>query len=459
MNDRSLPSQDLPTYYDPSSDSDSDSSCSNPPPPLTTNRGNKLKASSRHVRRGRLGAYPHTDTGFTSPSSKRRKTLDGTLSPRSGFAVAPNLHLLRPEASLLAPAVLPPPPQTPLDLLLSSSLQHTLGNKNAVFRTLGMSATGLIEQEGALIGNLRRVCAGLRGEGFEWRWEGDEARELARKRERAEEEREEDEQERKREHERDEIRRRRELSEQRREDEARAEQQRRDDEAAELERARLAHEAQLAAAAEAARLAEAEAAAAAEATNTDADADTLPEANGAVTSNGIEPPVPNGTANGVEGGDVEGDSLLVTGALPPLPAELPPLPNGDGGMLGDDLGFDSLDEPLTRRRSGRVASRAHEPRQRSSSTSSSSSESSEPLARGGPSTVQRQPGSRVPLEELPEYAKRLVDPEIYVRSLFVSKDPVQLPVQQLNGPATLEFLSPNEQEVMVHDCLTCVLFV
>ncbi|KAL8291942.1 hypothetical protein RQP46_002200 [Phenoliferia psychrophenolica] len=464
----SLPSQDLPTYYDPSEDSDSSSSCSNPPPPLTTNRGNKLKSSSRNVRRGRLGAYPHTDTGFTSPASKRRKTLDGTLSPRAGFAVAPNLHLLRPEPSFLAPAVLPPPPQTPLDLLLSSSLQHTLGNKNAVFRTLGMSATGLIEQEGALIGNLRRVCAGLRGEGYEWRWDGDEERMRQRKQERAVEEAEELELERKREAEREEIRRQREIEDQRREDDARKERERVEEEAAEAERQRIAQEEELAAAAEAAALADAAAAEAAIANES-----TAADANGAVdapAANGADDPAaePASTTNGVTSNGVEaeveadGDTTMSvpTGALPPLPAELPPLPSINGGdaatgaTLGEELAFDPLDEPLTRRRSGRVASRAHEPRQRSSSTSSSSSESSEPLARGGPSTVQRQPGSRIPLEELPEYAKRLVDPEIYVRSLFVSKEPVQLPVQQINGPATLEFLSPNEQEVMVHDCLT-----
>lgn len=38
-------------------------------------------------------------------------------------------------------------------------------------------------------------------------------------------------------------------------------------------------------------------------------------------------------------------------------------------------------------------------------------------------------GARAPLvpeEELPEYAKRMIDPEGYVRSLFVTEDKVEL---------------------------------
>lgn len=398
--------------------------------------------------------------GFTSPTSKRRKTLDGTLSLHSGFAVAPNLHLLRPEATSLAPAVLPPPPQTPLDLLLSSSLQHTLGSKNSVFRTLGMSATGLIEQEGPLIKSLRRVCAGLRGEEYEWRWAGDEERERERKKEREREEREEEEEERQREAEREALRRAREEDERRRAEEARLEQERRELEAAAEARRRAAAEAELAAVAEAAAAADAAAAAAAAAKLLDVkeegELDQIPPA---LPTNG-DLPTTNGTHSPMVPPSIvepDADVTMSNGDGPILPSELPPLPSlagGEPGLLGEDLSpFDALDEPQ-RRRSGRVASRANEPRHRSTSTSSESSESDEPLARGGSSTVQRLPSSRVPEEEIPEYAKRFVDPEIYVRSLFVSKEPVQLPVPQPNGPATLEYLSPNEQEVMVHDCLT-----
>lgn len=61
------------------------------------------------------------------------------------------------------------------------SVQHTLGKKNQTFHLLGASATALIEQEADLINALGRVCRGLRGEGFEWRWEGDDGRRQAKK--------------------------------------------------------------------------------------------------------------------------------------------------------------------------------------------------------------------------------------------------------------------------------------
>ncbi|GAA5881547.1 hypothetical protein JCM1840_007190 [Sporobolomyces johnsonii] len=202
----SLPSQDLPMYYDSpeSDDPDSDSadlssfplSRSRAARPLTSNRGNKLAPSAPFTRISKLGHHAHVDAGFHDPlldgpsslagpashTQKRRKLNDlAPTSSSNGFPVAPNLHLVpRPlvagEPDSPFPAFLPPVPQSPLDLVLLPSMQHTLGPKNPTFMLLGQSTTGLIEQEQELVGALSGVCRGLRGEGFEWRWEGDEER-------------------------------------------------------------------------------------------------------------------------------------------------------------------------------------------------------------------------------------------------------------------------------------------
>ncbi|GAA5860255.1 hypothetical protein JCM3774_000359 [Rhodotorula dairenensis] len=221
----SLPTQDSPAYYDSTSSAGSDSDLSDfaaivddhepehddvgshyldlarpcPTHPVpTTNRGHKLSRLAPHTRRGKLGHYPHADAGFAPetapglgavPAHKRRKLNDvAPYSSEAGFPVAPNLHLVpRPLHSLSrepdrpAEAYLPPVPQSPLDLLLMPSVQHTLGKKNQTFHLLGASATALIEQEAELINALGRVCRGLRGEGFEWRWEGDDGRRQAKK--------------------------------------------------------------------------------------------------------------------------------------------------------------------------------------------------------------------------------------------------------------------------------------
>ncbi|GAA6007964.1 hypothetical protein JCM11491_006558 [Sporobolomyces phaffii] len=64
----------------------------------------------------------------------------------------------------------------------------------------------------------------------------------------------------------------------------------------------------------------------------------------------------------------------------------------------------------------------------------------------------------VPSEDIPEYAHRMVDPEAYVRSLFVTDGAVELeksvPPGAPGGPGVVETLSRNEQEALVHDCLT-----
>jgi hypothetical protein len=509
---RSLPSQDLPIYYDESSDSDqSDASTSNAPPPLTTNRGHKLSHSARHVRRGRLGAYPHTDKGFPTTSSKRQKMLSGFLPRSEGFAIAPNFHLLHPRASSPpAEAFLPPPPQTPLDLITSSAIQHTLGPKNQTLNALAMSATGLIEQEGPLIGSLRRVCSGLRGEGFEWRWEGDEERKAERAKE-VEEEQAEEEQEQ-RERERLEYERRLKEMEREREME-RLEEIKRAEEAAieqaelerleaiekEVEEARRKEEEQRekeAAARQAAEDAEAAALIAAITSSqppvVSEQVDVLPplpttESDQIDPSLSIDPapvlaplpdllvPVTNGTTDTTD--DIAVDASAV--AEPVIEVEGVPETNEmdvdtaaevavDGEAApteGGDEDGEFADEPAARRRSGRVALRANEPRARSSSTSSSSSEHLQSRREeGGASTSQQQlphipnlTPARVPDEEMPEYAKRLVDPEVYVRSLFVSAEPVEMPIALQGGPpgsTATDLLSPNEQEVMVHDCLT-----
>ncbi|GAA5830610.1 hypothetical protein JCM11251_002532 [Rhodosporidiobolus azoricus] len=152
----SLPSQDLPAYYDsPSSASSAYDSTSDTEQPAhltyafgsfsdvdneandlssdlrtaahlppssslttvpSTNRGHKLSRHAPHTRRGRLGNHAHVDAGFSSsllpPSSshaltgaaaddggnphlKRRKLNNvAPSSSSSGFPVAPNLHLV-----------------------------------------------------------------------------------------------------------------------------------------------------------------------------------------------------------------------------------------------------------------------------------------------------------------------------------------------------------------------------
>lgn len=70
----------------------------------------------------------------------------------------------------------------------------------------------------------------------------------------------------------------------------------------------------------------------------------------------------------------------------------------------------------------------------------------------------------ISIEDLPEYAHRLIDPESYVKTLFVSEGPVEM--EKLSTTTTVpgqapggtggdkEMLSCNEQEALVHDCLT-----
>jgi hypothetical protein len=413
--------------------------------------------------------------------------------------IAPNLHLIpRRSPSPPALAVLPPPPQSPLDLLLSSALQHTFGPKNGTMKTLAMSATGLIEQEGALIGSLRRVCAGLRGEGFEFRWEGDE--------------------EVKREREREEERELLEMDRWRRAETIRMEAA--DKVAKEEEEKRLAEEleAEAALAVERAKLvAEAEDQTMEDSSSVPVEttpATTAPlESTSSIPAPVIEestdaPVVSTEAASLVEGVDaagdgdttmenidapslvveVEGDAVVENNVetpavaeevakievLPVVEGEVLPVEGeetkvngdqmvdvaeeaGEGELIGEgEEGHDS-EEP-TRRRSGRVASRAGDPtRARSGSTST---ESDEPIAaplgtRFEPSLMNGTGG--VADEEMPEYAKRMVDPEVFVRSLFVTEGVVGVPISIQGGPpgsTDVDLLSPNEQEVMVHDCLT-----
>ncbi|GAA5849659.1 hypothetical protein JCM9279_001970, partial [Rhodotorula babjevae] len=196
----SLPARDLPSYYDPpsspsaASGSDGEGAVDGLASAVpTTNRGHKLSRLAPHTRRGRLGHHANVDAGFIDdttstslvpPAQKRRKLNDlAAVSSTSGFAVAPNLHLVPRSVHTLSrepdapyPAHLPPVPQSPLDLLLTPAVQHTLGRKNNTFHLLSASATSLIEQEAELVGALTQVCRGLRGEGFDWRWDGDDER-------------------------------------------------------------------------------------------------------------------------------------------------------------------------------------------------------------------------------------------------------------------------------------------
>ncbi|GAA5850849.1 hypothetical protein JCM9279_003947, partial [Rhodotorula babjevae] len=81
---------------------------------------------------------------------------------------------------------------------------------------------------------------------------------------------------------------------------------------------------------------------------------------------------------------------------------------------------------------------------------------------GGAGAGSRPPRAQqlVEEEELPEYAARLVDPEVFVRGLFVSEGDVEMervvpgPGGGMVGTGQMETLTPNEQEVLLHDCLT-----
>lgn len=348
--------------------------------------------------------------------------------------------------------------------------------------TLAMSATGLIEQEGPLVGALSRVCAGLRGEGYEWRWEGDEEVMRKREEEREVERKEEEEVERKREAARRAREERREEERVRREEEEEKLRREEEEKEKEEEAMRIKEEQEAAAVAAAAALAEAaaaEAAAAEAATleaaatiaadsasapateaNAIAVANTLPLADTDDPMHSIAPPLDADSTAMDTSLDLPLPALPFD-ALPALPFDaLPALPTDDLPALPTDelphdaeADDDSSREEPTRRRSGRVASRTDNPRHRSSSASSSSSHTPVRL---------ESTASRAAEEEMPEYAKRLVDPEVYVRSLFVSRESVEMPLSSQGGPAgstASDLLSPNEQEVMVHDCLTCVPFL
>ena len=375
-----------------------------------------------------------------------------------------------------------------------------------------MSATGLIEQEGALVGALRRVCAGLRGEAFDFRWEGDEEikrqREAIRRAEEAEEDeryariedaameeaRAEAEAEFQAETERITILRAAEAVQV----EIRAKAQAEEDArlaviaAAEEEAARIAELAEeeerrrLAAIAKAAEDAAIIATASFNAAiTTPAPTPTastihssllasLPPLDQLITqSNGIlhdaDTPMDDPTlsihdaalidnGSGGPNGVAEGGDILIV--VDGVDGE-----GGEGGGEGDD---EEDDEPATRRRSGRVASRQLPSHRSGSASESEFEEQTQPLPSAINYELPQRPlpiprpvrPKRIATEMLPEYATRLVDPEVFVRSLFVSEMAVGVPVSIQGGPpgsTEVDLLSPNEQEVMVHDCLTSAL--
>ncbi|BGP37037.1 hypothetical protein JCM10449v2_000941 [Rhodotorula kratochvilovae] len=609
----SLPARDLPSYYDPpsspsaASDSDLDG-VADPTTSFvpTTNRGHKLSRLAPHTRRGRLGHHANVDAGFIDettstslvpPAQKRRKLNDlAAASSSTGFAVAPNLHLvprgvhaLSREPDAPAAAYLPPVPQSPLDLLLTPAVQHTLGRKNSTFYLLSASATSLIEQEAELVGALSKVCRGLRGEGFDWRWEGDEERRREREelREREAIEREE------RERRALEARREEEDKQAALEEAAAAEVQAQaqatqgmdvdaaakepspavagaapvPEEDVKLEQATPVLSAQTAPGAVAnpvavpglsasatpapatgdiaAQPAEPSAAPAAEGAPQDVEmqeagaappvpataegtpaaptADAPPAATGAADApSASATPAPNGAAAASPApaaGDVPVIAVIPAGAEGETPVPATPAANGapaaaqgtaaaeqavpaaaagagpsaeaplalEGSAAPADLDARSAEatpapslseEP--RRRSGRVARggaagavAGRHTRSRQSSPEEGYTDEEDELAGGGggdgassvdePLSGRGGAGTRgamVEEEELPEYAARLIDPEVFVRGLFVSEGEVGMervvpgPGGGMVGTGQMETLTPNEQEVLLHDCLT-----
>lgn len=189
----------------------------------------------------------------------------------------------------------------------------------------------------------------------------------------------------------------------------------------------------------------------------------------------------NSTGSGIEASELQ----------PPASAEATPAPLDSLSVGGGDS--EDPSQSSTRRRSGRVATRGdrqaatggtggvvagRHTRSRQSSPEEdyySGDEDDEQLfdASGAPidgeegsGAARRGPrGSLVPEEPLPEYAARLVDPETFVRSRFVTEGGegvemermAQGPQGGLVGTGQMERLTPNEQEVLLHDCLTFVL--
>lgn len=471
---------------------------------------------------------------------------------------------------------------------MSSSIQHTLGKKNRTLHTLALSATGLIEQEAPLIFNLSRVCEGLRGEGFEMRWEGDEERKREREREDAEERKEEEEEEerrRKREFERLEEKREEERKENERlekieeernrvfeeEKKARREQEKKEDEEREklfLELKQAEDDAALAAAEAKAALERAAAAAAPPppppppptdliveeaipaTTSIDPSLSAAAEPNDIPVNDAnpllpaapatlldesstqpppdvqhmdqdtsmasIDPPLPVASTSAAVIDESATPIVVVVAnpdsalpiveesSLPPLPststdalvavlnpADLPSAmevdPEREPEVSANPTEDEAVGSPAVRRRSGRVAQRATDPNHHHRSTSESEESEDEErrlmmdtaadhLANGvgaegagvvpaggmvdehgmgvgaGLEGIDERP-LRVVEEDLPEYARRMVDPEVYVRSLFVSPESVEMAGPPGSAPVT-EMISPNEQEVMLHDCLT-----
>ncbi|GAA5997114.1 uncharacterized protein JCM10292_006218 [Rhodotorula paludigena] len=600
----SLPTRDLPSYYDspssPSAAGDSDWEDAEDPTASyvpTTNRGHKLSRHAPHTRRGRLGNHANVDGGFADPLSsgslappahKRRKLNDlASASSEAGFPVAPNLHLVpRPvhvlsrESDAPFPSYLPPVPQSPLDLLLQPAIQHTLGKKNATFHLLAESATNLIEQEAELVGALTKVCRGLRGEGFEWRWEGDDERRKAR----------EDERRREREERDQKARSEREEREQKaEEDEAAASAAAADAAAAEVQAeeqtpapAAMAVDSAAAASKETSAAApEAAAAAAPAALDDDVKLEQAtpvipsavapsPSVVNPVPVPGVTPLSAESTPTGESRPDqatpageadaemkdaaaapaeqknaaaaTEGTPVAATEAPTPAPADGAPAPaaadvpaivvggsaddaatpadpaavastseqpdatpaapdaataqaatatvaaaaDGDASTTAEATPAPSgTDEPSVRRRSGRVATRGtgaggiggsmRHTRSRQSSPEEGYSSGADEFgaagegdssldepsgAGGGGARAQQQQQQLVAEEEMPEYAARMVDPEVFVRSLFVSGDKVEMervvpaPGGGVVGTGQMETLTPNEQEVLLHDCLT-----
>ncbi|GAA5957300.1 hypothetical protein JCM3765_000417 [Sporobolomyces pararoseus] len=216
----SLPSQDEPSYYD--------SPPNSPPPPSSSsslayptslirlstsssstvkvsNRGNKLDPSAPFLNPLKLGHHSQLATTDESCLKKRKLNDLSSSSTKDGFLICPNLQLL-PKKTIIGiggskdaelyrdgtsstggggfPSFLPLPPQSPLDLILLPHIQYTFSSnssKNKTFHLLSESCTRLIEQESELVANLKKVCSGLRGEGFEWRWIGDDTREIERR--------------------------------------------------------------------------------------------------------------------------------------------------------------------------------------------------------------------------------------------------------------------------------------
>jgi len=194
---RALPSMDHRQYYDPPSSSSSSSLAGDASPPgsprnMLTNSGNKLIMSSRWMRKGKMYAWGPTyedvkadqrlrerlticleqlmpesaaDLGVPAPQNiveleAKRKSRKRKRAEEKEM-VLPHLKSPSPPISTAELAPMLAIPQTYLDIMLSPSMRHSLGN-DSMEMGLQRTAGELLDGENGLMQSLGRLREVLR---------------------------------------------------------------------------------------------------------------------------------------------------------------------------------------------------------------------------------------------------------------------------------------------------------